>query len=77
MSPVAGWVGTWLGEIARASKPGIHIVSNFGDVDDDTLPIVREVQNRIASIDVASPVIEELFRRFGERCRPDRPTGPA
>jgi uncharacterized protein with NRDE domain len=61
---VAGWVGTWQGDI-RDLEPGIHIVSNFGDVDDDTLPVVREVQNRIASIDVASPVIEELFANLG------------
>src|SRR4051812_5111157 len=64
VSPVAGWVGTWQGDV-RELEPGIHIVSNFGDVDDDTLPIVREVQNRIASIDVASPVIEELFASLG------------
>jgi hypothetical protein len=64
VSPVAGWVGTWQGDV-RDLEPGIHVVSNFGDVDDDTLPIVREVQNRIASIDVASPVIEELFASLG------------
>jgi uncharacterized protein with NRDE domain len=61
---VEGWVGTWQGDV-RDLEPGIHVVSNFGDVDDDTRPIVREVQNRIASIDVASPVIEELFASLG------------
>src|SRR4051794_38174264 len=61
---VAGWVGTWRGEI-RDLEPGIHIVSNFGDVDDDTLPIVREARHKIGSIDVASPVIDEVFANLG------------
>jgi uncharacterized protein with NRDE domain len=62
-----GWVGTWQGDI-RDLAPGVHIVSNFGDVDDDTLPIVREVRDRIASLDVASPVIDELFGNLGRVC---------
>jgi uncharacterized protein with NRDE domain len=40
-SHVEGWVGTWQGDI-RDLAPGVHIISNYGDVDDDTLPIVRE-----------------------------------
>jgi uncharacterized protein with NRDE domain len=62
-----GWVGTWQGDI-RDLAPGVHIVSNFGDVDDDTLPIVREVRDRIASLDLASPVIDELFGNLGRVC---------
>jgi uncharacterized protein with NRDE domain len=62
-----GWVGTWQGDI-RDLAPGVHIVSNFGDVDDDTLPIVREVRDRIASLEVASPVIDELFGNLGRVC---------
>src|SRR5688500_9415935 len=34
-SHAEGWVGTWQGDI-RDLAPGIHVVSNFGDVDDDT-----------------------------------------
>ncbi len=64
---VEGWVGTWQGEI-RDLEPGIHVVSNFGDVDDDTLPIVREARDRIASLDVASPDIDELFGSLGRVC---------
>src|SRR5215211_7441034 len=58
VNSVEGWVGTWQGDI-RNLAPGIHIVSNFGDVDDDTLPIVREARERIASLDLTSPVIDE------------------
>jgi uncharacterized protein with NRDE domain len=64
---LAGWVGTWRGEI-RDLAPGIHVVTNFGDVDDDSLPIVRTVRDRIASIDIASPVIDELFGGLGTVC---------
>ena len=61
---VEGWVGTWQGDI-RDLAPGIHVVSNYGDVDDDTLPVVREARDRIASLDVASPDIDELFGSLG------------
>ena len=64
---LAGWVGTWQGDI-RDLAPGIHVVSNFGDVDDDTLPVVREVRERIASFDVASPVIDDLLGSLGKVC---------
>src|SRR5687767_5994814 len=61
---VAGWVGTWQGDIHDLA-PGVHVVSNFGDVNDDTLPVVREVRDRIASLDVASPVIDDLLGSLG------------
>jgi uncharacterized protein with NRDE domain len=64
---LAGWVGTWQGDI-RDLAPGIHVVSNFGDVDDDTLPVVREVRERVASFDVASPVIDDLLGSLGKVC---------
>jgi hypothetical protein len=61
---VAGWVGTWQGDI-RDLTPGIHIVSNYGDVDDDTLPVVRETRHGIASLDLTSPLIEDVFANLG------------
>ena len=64
---VEGWVGTWQGEI-RDLSPGIHVVSNFGDVDDDTLPVVREAREWIASLAVASPDIDDLLRSLGRVC---------
>jgi uncharacterized protein with NRDE domain len=64
---VEGWVGTWQGEI-RDLTPGIHIISNYGNVDDETLPIVREARERIALMDVASPDIDELFGTLGRVC---------
>jgi hypothetical protein len=68
-----GWVGTWQGDI-RDIAPGVHVVSNFGDVDDDTIPIVREARHRIESLDLASPVVDELLGGLGRVCaRTDQP----
>jgi uncharacterized protein with NRDE domain len=64
VSPAEGWVGTWQGEI-RVLTPGVHVISNSGDVDDETLPLVRQVRDRIASLDLTSPVIEELLGGLG------------
>ncbi len=66
-SHTGGWVGTWQGDI-RDITPGVHIVSNYGDVDDDTLPIVREARARIASLDLTSPDIDALFGSLGSVC---------
>jgi uncharacterized protein with NRDE domain len=66
-SHVEGWVGTWQGDI-RDLTPGVHVVSNYGDVDDDTLPIVREARDKIESLNLASPVIDELFGSLGRVC---------
>jgi uncharacterized protein with NRDE domain len=54
-SHVEGWVGTWQGDI-RDLAPGVHIISNYGDVDDDTLPIVREARDKIAHTDQPFPL---------------------
>jgi len=80
-----GWVGTWQGDI-RDLTPGIHVVSNYGDVDDDRLPVVREARDRIASLDIALPIIEIFLATWGEFvpgrtnrsrfARPGATTGP-
>ena len=73
VNAVSGWVGTWQ-EDMRDLTPGVHVVSNFGDVDDDTLPVVRKVRGRIASLDLASPDIVELFVNLGKvAARTDEP----
>ena len=40
-SPDEGWVASGPGDI-RALAPGVHVLSNFGDLDDDRLPVVGE-----------------------------------
>ena len=74
-SHAEGWVGAWQGDI-RDLTPGIHVISNFGDVDDDTIPIVREARGRIASLDLASPDIDELFGGLGSVCAQTDPPLP-
>jgi uncharacterized protein with NRDE domain len=72
-SPSDAWVGTWQGEI-RDLAPGVHTVSNFGDVDDDSIPVVREARNRIESLNLASPDIDELLGGLGRiAARTDQP----
>ena len=67
VSHAEGWIGTWQRDI-RDLAPGIHVLSNEGDIDDDTLPVVREVRGRIESLDLASPVIDDLFGSLGSVC---------
>jgi uncharacterized protein with NRDE domain len=63
----AGWVGTWQGEV-RDLAPGLPVLTNFGDVDDDRLPMVRAVRTAIAAVDLTSSRIDEVFARLGEVC---------
>src|SRR4029450_3888085 len=60
VSPIEGWVGTRQGDI-RELAPGLHILSNYGDIDDDRIPVVREARRRVESLNITSPVIDTLF----------------
>jgi uncharacterized protein with NRDE domain len=66
-SHVEGWVGTWQGEI-RDLTPGVHVISNYGDIDDDTLPIVRQVRDNVESLDLSSPVLDDLLGGLARVC---------
>jgi hypothetical protein len=46
--------------------PGVHVLSNFGDLDDDRLPVVREVRDRVEALRLDSPDIESLLDALGE-----------
>ena len=62
-----GWVGTWQGDVVDLT-PGVHVLSNFGDMDDDRLPVVQAVRASLAAIDLTSPRIEDLFGALGRVC---------
>jgi uncharacterized protein with NRDE domain len=62
-----GWVGTWQGVI-RDLTPGLHVLSNYGDLDDDRLPVVRTARARIETMDLTSPRLDELLGRLGSVC---------
>jgi uncharacterized protein with NRDE domain len=66
-SHAEGWVGTWQGEI-RDLTPGVHVISNYGDIDDDTLPIVRQVRDNVESLDLSSPVLDDLLGGLARVC---------
>ena len=44
------------------------MLSNFGDLDDDRLPIVREVRDRVSALPLDSPDIAALFDGLGRVC---------
>ena len=62
-----GWVGTWHGDI-RDLTPGIHVLSNHGDMDDDRLPVVQAVRASLEAEDVTAPRIDDLLGTLGRVC---------
>jgi hypothetical protein len=62
-----GWAGTRRGDIVDLT-PGLHVLSNHGDVDDDRLPVVQAVRASIATIDLTAARIEDLFAELGAIC---------
>ena len=66
-NPDEGWVASGLGAV-RALAPGVHVLSNFGDLDDDRLPIVREVRERVEALPLDSPDLEALLDGLGRVC---------
>ena len=66
-NPGEGWVASGPGD-GRALTPGVHVLSNFGDLDDDRLPVVREVRDRVIALSLDSPNIADLFDGLGRVC---------
>jgi uncharacterized protein with NRDE domain len=62
-----GWVGTLRGDTVDLT-PGLHVLSNHGDVDDDRLRVVQAVRASIDMIDLTAPRIEDLFADLGAIC---------
>lgn len=61
------WVGTWQGDIVDLS-PGLHVLSNHGDVDDERLLVVQAVRSAIAAADLTSPHIADIFAKLARIC---------
>lgn len=66
-NPDEGWVASGPGDV-RALTPGVHVLSNFGDLDDDRLPVVREARDRVIALPLESPDIAALFGGLGHVC---------
>ncbi len=66
-SPTEGWVGTGQRDI-RDLAPGVHVLSNDGDIGDEALPVVREARRRVESVNLATPIIADLFGSLASVC---------
>jgi len=66
-NPGEGWVASGP-ETFQALAPGVHVLSNFGGLDDDRLPVVREVRDRVGVLPLDSPDIAALFDGLGHVC---------
>jgi uncharacterized protein with NRDE domain len=66
-NPDEGWVASGPGDI-RTLTPGVHVLSNFGELDDDRLPVVREVRDRVAALPLDAPDVETLLGGLGRVC---------
>jgi uncharacterized protein with NRDE domain len=66
-NPGEGWVAPGP-ETFQALAPGVHVLSNFGDLDDDRLPVVREVRDRVGALTLDAPNIAALFDGLGRVC---------
>jgi uncharacterized protein with NRDE domain len=82
VNPTDGWVMNWRG--ARWElKPGVHVVTNRGDLDDMAQPSVERALSAVASLEVAELTLIELLDALGRICadttEPDpicKPGGP-
>lgn len=63
----AGWVASATGDV-RDLTPGIRVLSNFGDLDDDRLPIVGAVRAKIEALPLDSPDLHALLDGLGRVC---------
>ncbi len=66
-NPGEGWVASGPNDV-WALAPGVHVLSNFGDLDDDRLPVVREVRDRVNALPLDSPDIDGLLDGLGRVC---------
>jgi uncharacterized protein with NRDE domain len=66
-NPGEGWGTSGSGHV-QTLAPGVHVLSNFGDLDDDRLPVVAEVRDRVKALPLDSPDIAALFAGLGRVC---------
>jgi uncharacterized protein with NRDE domain len=61
-----GWVATWRGD-RRALGPGAHLITNRGEVDDRSLPVVARALALLEAIDLDAP-LGDLLAALGALC---------
>jgi len=54
------WVSTWRGDLARLA-PGIHILTNRGELDDPTLPVVQRARSALNHPDLSTYTLDDVL----------------
>jgi hypothetical protein len=77
-----GWVMNWRGD-TWGLGPGVHVVTNRGDLDDMAQPSVARACAAVAGLEVAELTLVEILYALGRICadttEPDpicKPAGP-
>ncbi len=68
-----GWVSTWRGDLSRLA-PGIHILTNRGELDDPTLPVVQRTWDILNHTDLSASTLDSILSTLKSVCSDT--TGP-
>ena len=68
-----GWVSTWRGDLARLA-PGIHVLTNRGELDDPTLPVVQRARRALNHPDLSAYTLDDILSMLKNVCSDT--TGP-
>ncbi|MPZ15503.1 MAG: hypothetical protein GEU73_13960 [Chloroflexi bacterium] len=63
----SGWAATWRGDVVPL-EPGVHVLTNRGELDDDRLAMVRHARGRLAQLDLTTASIPALLQGLGQLC---------
>lgn len=66
-STAAGWVATWRGE-SQTLTPGVHVLTNHGDLDDESLPQTKRALAYCDRLDLARAPLEDVLVALGQLC---------
>jgi uncharacterized protein with NRDE domain len=74
-NPEEAWVTTWKGD-TRSLSPGVHVITNAGDVDDRQIPAIARAADALAGASVGAASLDLLLDQLGRLCadttEPDR-----
>ena len=73
-NPSEGWVGTWRGDV-QPLTPGFHVLTNLGDLDDETIPMVQRARAAAAELSASGP-LEGILASLGRMCADTTPPEP-
>lgn len=66
-SPKTGWISTHRGSL-QALKPGVHVLSNHGDMDKNKIPVVNKTFMLLSKHDFSMQQLDRLLFNLGEIC---------